>query len=167
MSGKRVPKNHLRIEALGTVDELNAFIGLVRDLDQDENRKDFLLEIQRRLFSIGSSLAVPDEKSTSFPLDLADDDIVYLERAIDEMVAGLPAMKSFILPGGHPRVSNCHIARSVCRRAERLVVALSGDAEVPEPVLKYLNRLSDYLFVLARKTGFELGVKELPWHPRD
>ncbi len=167
LGGKRVPKDHLRIEAIGNIDELNAYVGLVRDLEKDVKRKDFLLEIQKRLFSAGSSLAVPAEKSVLYPLDLRDEDIHVLESAIDEMEKGLSSMKHFILPGGHPRVSHCHIARSICRRAERSVVALSGQEEVSQLIIKYLNRLSDYLFVLARKTLSELGGQEQPWHPRD
>ena len=167
LGGRRVLKSHLRVDAIGTVDELNAYIGLVRDLEVDSQRKELLGRIQERLFSIGSSLATPGDKTERFPLDLRDEDISRLEDAIDEMDASLPPMKSFILPGGHPRVSTCHIARSVCRRAERIVVALSEEEAVSGLVMKYLNRLSDYLFVLARKTGLELNAQELPWHPRD
>ena len=167
LGGRRVLKSHLRVDAIGTVDELNAYIGLVRDLEVDSQRKELLGRIQERLFSIGSCLATPGDKTERFPLDLRDEDISRLEDAIDEMDAALPPMKSFILPGGHPRVSTCHIARSVCRRAERIVVALSEEEAVSGLVMKYLNRLSDYLFVLARKTGLELNAQELPWHPRD
>lgn len=165
LGGNRVLKSHLRIEACGMIDELNAFIGMVHDLERDEGRKDILLNIQKRLFSVGSALAASGDKP--YTRDLAQEDVTDLEKAIDAMDATLPEMKYFILPGGHPRVSHCHIARSVCRRAERRVIALNEEAEVPEMVIKYLNRLSDFLFVLARKTGSDLGVKELPWHPRD
>jgi len=166
LGGKRVLKSDLRIHAYGTVDELNSFIGLIRDLEQDLGRKEVLLHIQERIFSVGSSLAVSAENSSQYMADLAENDIVELEKAIDEMESSLPAMKNFILPGGHPRISHCHIARTVCRRAERLVIELGRDEDVPGLVVKYLNRLSDYLFVLARKTGLELGVEEIPWHLR-
>ncbi len=166
LGGKRVLKSHLKIQAYGTIDELNTFIGLVRDLEQDKKRKKTLLNIQERLFSIGSSLAVSGDKSLQYQEDLIEDDVSDLEKAIDEMDAALPAMKHFILPGGHPRISYCHIARTVCRRAERLVVELVSTERVSELVIRYLNRLSDYLFVLARITGLELGIVELPWRPR-
>ena len=166
LGGTRVLKSHLRIQAYGTIDELNSFIGLVRDLEQDQKRKKLLLQIQERLFSIGSSLAVSSDKSQQYQEDLIEDDVSDLEKAIDEMDATLPAMKQFILPGGHPRISYCHIARTVCRRAERLVVELGSTENVSDLVVRYLNRLSDYLFVLARKTALELGADELPWRPR-
>jgi len=166
LGGKRVFKSHLRIQAYGTIDELNSFIGLVRDLEQDQKRKKLLLQIQERLFSIGSSLAVLSDKSQQYQEDLIEDDVSDLEKAIDKMDATLPAMKHFILPGGHTRISYCHIARTVCRRAERLVVELGSTENVSDLVVRYLNRLSDYLFVLARKTALELGADELPWRPR-
>ncbi len=165
LGGKRVLKSHLRIEAYGTIDELNSFLGMVHDLERDEGRKDILLNIQKRLFSVGSALAASGDKP--YTPDLVQKDVTDLEKSIDAMDATLPEMKYFILPGGHPRVSHCHIARSVCRRAERLVIALNEETGVPEVIIRYLNRLSDFLFVLARKTGSDLGVKELPWRPRD
>lgn len=166
IGGTRVPKHHLRIEAYGTVDELNSYIGLVRDQEIGAQHKKNLSEIQDRLFTIGSSLASDPEKSNMKIPDLREDDILLLESEMDKMDAVLPEMKSFILPGGHTTVSFCHIARCVCRRSERLVTHLSEN-DVAEPlVIKYLNRLSDYLFVLARMLAKELKAPETPWKPR-
>ncbi len=168
IGGTKVFKSHLRIESYGTVDELNSCIGLVNDLIQDEHSKDILREIQDRLFTIGSSLACDPEKEPLMKIpDLHESDINLLEKEIDAMNGILPEMKSFILPGGHVAVSTTHIARCVCRRAERLCVHLQQDDLFVEPLLiKYLNRLSDYLFVLARYTGHLLEVPELAWKPR-
>lgn len=163
--GKRLPKYHLRIEAYGTVDELNAHLGLVRDSLVDEATRDVLKEIQDRLFTIGANLASDPDKAMSTP-DLLDSDIEALEQQMDQMDAHLPPLKNFILPGGHPSVSYCHIARTVCRRAERQVVALAANEPVEEILLRYLNRLSDYLFVLSRKMAQDLGVEEVSWFAR-
>jgi len=166
IGGTRVPKHHIRIESYGTVDELNSYIGLLNDQDIDKDIQAFLLEIQDRLFTIGSSLASDPEKSKMTIPDLLEDDVKALESRIDDMTNALPVMKSFILPGGHTIVSYCHIARCVCRRAERNITQLAENEEVDDLVLIYLNRLSDYLFVLARKLAQELNVKEIPWKPR-
>lgn len=166
IGGTRVPKHHIRIESYGTVDELNSHIGLIRDQEIDEHSKKVLLEIQDRLFTIGSSLASDPEKSKMKIPDLKEEDVLFLEKEIDKMEEVLPEMKSFVLPGGHTIVSYCHISRCVCRRAERSTIQLSEDAFVDELVIKYLNRLSDYLFVLARKFAFDLNVLEIPWSPR-
>jgi cob(I)alamin adenosyltransferase len=166
IGGTRVSKNHLRIEAYGTVDELNSFIGLVRDQQISEKHKSNILEIQDRLFTIGASLASDPEKSRMKIPDLAEDDVLFLEKEMDSLDAGLPEMKSFVLPGGHTTVSYCHIARCVCRRAERLVTALAENSFVDPMVIKYLNRLSDYLFVLSRMLAKELDATETPWKPR-
>jgi cob(I)alamin adenosyltransferase len=168
IGGTRVPKHHLRIEAYGTVDELNSFIGLIRDQQIHPRDKAILLEIQDRLFTIGSSLASDPEKSRMKIPDLKEEDVMLLEKEIDAMNDKLPEMKSFILPGGHTTVSYCHIARCVCRRAERLSTQLSETAEgAVEPiVLKYLNRLSDYLFMLSRMLSHDLKAEEMPWKPR-
>jgi cob(I)alamin adenosyltransferase len=166
LGGSRVPKHHLRIESYGTVDELNSYIGLLRDQAIDEHSISILLEIQDRLFTIGSYLASEPGKSKVKIPELAENDISLLEKEIDQMNDNLPPMRSFILPGGHPIVSFCHIARCVCRRAERLVVHLAESEEVNEIVLRYLNRLSDYLFVLARKLSNSLQATEHPWKPR-
>ena len=163
--GKRLPKYHLRIEAYGTVDELNAHLGLVRDSLVDEATRDFLKEIQDRLFTIGANLASDPDKAMSTP-DLLDTDIEALEQQMDQMDEHLPPLKNFILPGGHPSVSYCHIARTVCRRAERQVVALAANEPVEEILLRYLNRLSDYLFVLSRKMAQDLRVEEVSWFAR-
>ncbi len=164
--GRRVPKHHLRIEAYGTVDELNSFIGLLADQPIDNHYRKLLRAIQDRLFTLGSTLAADPEKSNLIVPDILPTDIQLLEDEMDAMDASLPELKNFILPGGHTIVSYCHLARCVCRRAERLVVALKEDSSVPDIVLHYLNRLSDYLFVLGRKLAQELHVMEVVWTPR-
>lgn len=168
IGGTKVAKSHLRIESYGTIDELNSYIGLVNDQLADENSKKILREIQDRLFTIGSSLACDPEKEPKMKIpDLHEEDIYLLEKEIDRMNDSLPEMKSFILPGGHVAISTTHIARCVCRRAERICVHLQLENMFVEPlVIKYLNRLSDYLFVLARYTGHLLQVNEIPWKPR-
>lgn len=166
LGGTRVSKNHERINAYGTIDELNSFLGMVCDLEHDEKRALFLRNIQSRLFTVGSSLAAETERAKDFKPDLEEEDINALENAIDKMNESLPSMTNFILPGGHQLVSATHIARTVCRRAERLIITLSGHEEVEEIIVRYLNRLSDYLFVLARMQGHELKIEEIPWRPR-
>lgn len=164
--GKRVKKYNPRIEAYGTVDELNSFIGLVRDQHIEKGMKEVLLTVQERLFTLGAALAADPEKLNLKKPDLLDADIELLEQEMDKMDAVLPELKNFILPGGHTAVSYCHIARCVCRRAERLVVQLSEGETVAPIILIYLNRLSDYLFVCSRKIAFDLKVEEIPWKPR-
>lgn len=166
IGGTRLPKHHIRIEAYGTVDELNSFVGLVRDNISEKELFDLLIEIQDRLFTIGSLLAADPEKNKMQLPQLNENDVVLLEKAIDKMNETLPEMKSFVLPGGHPTVSHCHIARCVCRRAERAVLKLSENEKVDELIYKYLNRLSDYLFVLSRKLTQDLKASEIPWKPR-
>ncbi|ATL49680.1 ATP:cob(I)alamin adenosyltransferase [Chitinophaga caeni] len=168
IGGTKVPKSHIRIESYGTVDELNSYIGLVNDYIADPPGQAMLREIQDRLFTVGAALACDPEKETKMSIpDLHDSDISLLEQEIDRMNDVLPAMKFFILPGGHVAVSTCHIARCVCRRAERLCVQMHEEEMFVEPkVLQYLNRLSDYLFVLARYTAHQLQVAEIPWKPR-
>ncbi|MGE0561736.1 MAG: cob(I)yrinic acid a,c-diamide adenosyltransferase [Flavobacteriales bacterium] len=164
--GKRVPKHHIRIEAYGTVDELNSYIGLIRDQKIDKNTFDVLIEIQDRLFTLGSMLATePGNEKVKVP-QLFEEDITLLEKEMDKMNETLPEMRSFVLPGGHPTVSYCHVARCVCRRAERLAVHLSELEPVQEIVVKYLNRLSDYLFVLSRKLTQDNNANEIPWKAR-
>lgn len=163
--GKRLPKSHIRIEAYGTVDELNAYIGLVRDVNENDEVRQLLKEIQDRLFTIGANLASDPSKNMSTP-DIQTSDIELLEKAMDKMDAELAPLKNFILPGGHTAVSFCHIARCVCRRAERLVVALNLTEPVEPILIRYLNRLSDYLFVLGRKMAKNLDVKEVVWSSR-
>lgn len=163
IGGRRVSKHHLRIEAYGTVDELNSYIGLIRDQDIDETSKNTLIEIQDRLFTIGSQLAAESENSKMKLPDLYENDIVFLENEIDRMDESLETMKSFILPGGHPTVSYTHITRCVCRRAERICVHLANESPVNEKVIRYLNRLSDFLFTLSRKLTKDLGATETPW----
>ncbi len=167
IGGTRVKKSHARIEAYGTVDELNAFIGVVRDQDVNQKRQAIFSEIQDRLFTIGSSLATdPDRAGKTVLPDLHEQDLAFLENEMDLLDQKLPPLRNFILPGGHPAVSFCHVARSVCRRAERLAIALQEESYVAELVIKYLNRLSDFLFVLSRAISFELDVKEITWKPR-
>lgn len=168
IGGTKVPKSHLRIETYGTVDELNSHIGLVSDLISDQHSKDILKEIQDRLFTIGSSLACDPEKEPLMKMpDLKESDIVLLEKEIDAMNDVLPPMKFFVLPGGHVAISTAHVTRCVCRRAERLCVNMQEHELFVDPlVIKYLNRLSDYLFVLSRYIGHLLQVAEIPWKPR-
>lgn len=168
IGGTKVPKSHRRIEAYGTVDELNSFIGLCRDHLQQAAIPHLLQEIQDRLFTIGSALACDPEKEPRLKIpDLKEADISLLEKEMDMMNETLPPMKSFILPGGHVAASTLHVARSVCRRAERCCVRLQKKKEEVEPlIITYLNRLSDYLFVLSRFAAFRLQAEEIPWKPR-
>ncbi|MES1225197.1 MAG: cob(I)yrinic acid a,c-diamide adenosyltransferase [Bacteroidota bacterium] len=168
IGGTKVPKSHIRIESYGTVDELNSFIGLLNDHLLDDHSKKTIKEIQDRLFTIGSSLACDPDKELALKIpDLKEEDISFLEKEIDKMNDMLPVMKHFILPGGHVAVSTAHVARCVCRRAERVCVAMKENGLFVEPlVIKYLNRLSDYLFVLARFTGHALHVEEVQWKTR-
>ncbi len=166
IGGTRVPKYHEKIEAYGTVDELNSFTGLIRDQDIDEHSKKVLFEIQNVLFVLGGLLAKDDSDGTKSLPVLKESDVELLENEMDKMNELLPPLKSFILPGGHTVVSYCHIARTVCRRAERLVIKLSVNYEVNPLEIKYLNRLSDYFFVLARKLSYDMNVSENLWNPR-
>jgi cob(I)alamin adenosyltransferase len=168
IGGTKISKAHLRIDAYGTVDELNSWIGLINDQIKIKTENRTLQEIQDRLFTIGSSLASDPQKEPKLKIpDLAELDIILLEKEIDKMNKKLPVMKTFLLPGGHPVVSSIHVCRCVCRRAERIIVALSEKKMFVDPlVIKYLNRLSDYLFVLARYAGKHLKIKEIPWRPR-
>jgi len=164
--GKRVTKNHARIEAYGTIDELNSFVGLLRDQEISEGDKNFLLQIQTQLFSVGAIMATPNDNQKRLNIQkVKPESTEALEQEIDRMDGDLPQMTHFILPGGHPIVSYCHVARSICRRAERLAYELNHFEPLDEEVLKYLNRLSDYLFVLARKLTKENGAEEIKWIP--
>ena len=171
--GTRVPKHHIRIEAYGTVDELNSHIGLIRDQNIDIISKEILINIQDKLFTIGAIMATDPEKATlkngKKRLDISlisDKDIELLEKTMDEINEKIPPMTHFVLPGGHQTVSFCHIARCVCRRAERLSTALYEISPFEDNALKYLNRLSDYLFVLARKLTYDLQAEEIKWIPK-
>jgi cob(I)alamin adenosyltransferase len=171
--GTRVPKDHIRIESYGTVDELNSHIGLIRDQEIAQHYKDILIEVQDRLFTVGAILATPPEKEVMKngelrlqKLGIIESDIELLENEIDAMEDSLPQMTHFVLPGGHTTVSYCHIARCVCRRAERLAVHLSHNEPIADITITYLNRLSDYLFVLARKLSHDLHADEVQWIPR-
>lgn len=168
--GARVSKSHIRVEAYGTLDELNSYIGLLSDLIDTPQYKQVLKAVQDRLFTIGSMLASDPSKNMITP-DVKIEDIQLLENEIDTMDSELPPLKNFILPGGHSTVSFCNIARTVCRRAERLVIALDliekEEGRVVDPLsIQYLNRLSDYLFILGRKIAKDLGVEEIAWRPR-
>lgn len=168
IGGTRVSKASLRIEAYGTLDELNAYIGWVADYQKQDELIAEIREIQDRLFTMGSALAADPDKKILMPLpELQSSDVTVLEQAIDRMEADLPAMRAFLLPGGHPAVSVCHVARCVCRRSERLCVQLTDQGvSLPALVLPYLNRLSDYLFVLSRHTAHIYQAPEIPWKPR-
>jgi cob(I)alamin adenosyltransferase len=171
--GTRVPKHHIRIDSYGTVDELNSHLGLIRDQDINNHYKDVLIDIQDRLFTVGAILATDPEKATlkngkdrlNIP-KISEEDIERLEKEMDTMNESLPPMTHFVLPGGHQTVSFCHIARCVCRRAERLASALNDLEPFQAESLKYLNRLSDYLFVLARKLSYDLQADEVKWIPK-
>ncbi len=168
IGGTKVLKSHERIEAYGTVDELNSYIGLCRDLIDDKNIKSLLQEIQDRLFTVGSSLACDPEKETKLKIpDIKETDVHLLEAEMDKMDEQLEPLQQFILPGGHPTVSHIHIARCICRRTERLVVNLLLNGEENENlIIKYINRLSDYLFTLSRYVAKQLNAEEIPWTPR-
>ena len=165
LGGTRVPKYHVRIEAYGTVDELTSYIGLVRDVVTKSHYKEILLQIQHNLFIIESHLAADSAKSAEKLPILSEKDILVLENEIDNMNEVLPELRSFILPGGNPAISYCHIARTICRRAERITIKLSEEFPVDYLLIKYLNRLSDYFFVLARKVAFDLNVPDTLWKP--
>ena len=166
--GRKVSKADARIAAYGAVDTLNAYLGWLSDLQQAEAIRPQLRPIQETLFVVGALLAADPDKADKLQLpDLQQTDIDSLERAIDRMDAEVPPLRSFILPGGHPVVSACHIARCHCREAERCCVGLQETAApMPGLVIPYLNRLSDYLFMLARYTAHQLQVKEIPWRPK-
>lgn len=166
IGGTRVPKHHLRIESYGTVDELNSYIGLIRDQKIGEKEIEVLLEIQDRLFTIGSHLAAEPGKSKMILPELFAEDVTFIENEIDRMDDQLEEMRSFVLPGGNTTVSYSHIARCVCRRAERVTVQLAEESEVDEKIVTYLNRLSDYLFTLSRKLTKDLDAKEIAWIPK-
>ena len=170
--GTRVVKHHIRINSYGTVDELNSWIGMLRDQDLEQNDSDMLISIQNDLFTLGAMLATDPDKATlksgkdrlDIPL-IRHTDIRKLETAIDLMNEDLPPMTHFILPGGHKSVSSCHIARTVCRRAERMTSLLNENEPLDGVILTYLNRLSDYLFVLARKLSQQFQIEEVKWVP--
>lgn len=168
IGGVRVPKSHIRIESYGTVDELNSVIGMVNDMAANAKISQWLREIQDRLFTVGSVLATAPDKDVKMKLpDVHESDITWLEERIDEMDTELPQMRSFIIPGGNLASSTAHVARCVCRRAERICVAMQEEGEhVPELIIKYLNRLSDFLFALARYITHINGGEDMPWRAR-
>ena len=164
--GKPVLKTHIRIEAYGTVDELIAQIGLLHDMIEQKELKSELLEIEDRLMTCAAILATDCEDCGLKIPEITDTDTTTLEKAIDAMEIKLPQLTSFILPGGHVISSHCQVARTICRRAERQIIKLSEELFVPVTVIKYVNRLSDYLFVLARKVLHDLNKEDIPWKPR-
>jgi len=166
IGGTKVPKHHLRVECYGTIDELNSYLGLINSLGLHKQEAEELLEIQHLLFAIGALLASDPLSSKMKLYSLSKEDIRFLEEAIDRMDNELEPLKNFILPGGNVLVSNIHIARCICRRAERFVVNLATTSEVSSSIVIYLNRLSDYLFMLARKTAKDTGAKEIIWNPK-
>lgn len=166
IGGTRLSKSHVRIDAYGTVDELNSYIGLLRDQPVNELRRDLLKEIQDRLFTVGSHLASESGQTKRILPDLLETDVTFLETEMDKIDAQVPKLRAFVLPGGHQSVSFGHVARTVCRRAERSVINLAQQEEVEEIVIRYLNRLSDYLFMLCRAMTYELEIEEVTWHPR-
>lgn len=166
IGGTRVPKFHERIEAYGTLDELNSFIGNLRDHLTDLHQREILLQIQENLFTAESLLATDPDKTLNRTLPLLkEEDVFILEHEIDAMNQHLPPLSSFVLPGGHPLVSLCHICRTVCRRSERIIIKLASEMVVDVILIKYINRLSDYLFVLARELAFLNNIPDLPWKP--
>lgn len=165
MGGTRVPKYDDRINAYGTLDELNSFIGLIRDFSISERYQEVLLGVQNFIFTAESYLASENQESAKRLPTLDEQAVLLLENEIDHMNNQLPELKSFILPGGHPVVSYCHISRTICRRAERLVIKLAESYDFDGVIIQFLNRLSDYLFVLARKLAQELGAEEIVWKP--
>jgi len=166
IGGTRVPKHHPRIVAYGTIDELNSFIGMISNYETDKHSGKVIQDIQSDLFSIGSVLASDPEKSEISLPEKFDDNIEMLEKEIDNIDKSLPPLKNFVLPGGHPAVSYCHISRTVCRRAERRVSQMMQDEKINEMILVYLNRLSDYLFILSRKLSKDFNVNEISWNPK-
>lgn len=165
-TGTRVPKHHIRIESYGTLDELNSWLGLIRDQEINSHYQNVLAKIQDKLFTVGAILATEPTKDNRLKIPrINSENIEFLEKEIDAMNEDLPAMTHFILPGGHTTVSYCHIARTVCRRGERMISYLNEEEAIPETVLSYINRLSDYLFVLARKLSKDLKAKEVKWIP--
>jgi cob(I)alamin adenosyltransferase len=167
LGGRRVPKYHIKIEAYGTADELNAFIGMLRDHQMADHYKAILLQLQEKVF-VAESLIARDQGGESIPLpSITEEDITLLEKEMDAMNEVLPSLSHFILPGGHPAVSAAHVCRCVCRRTERLIIRLAAESPVEEIIIRYFNRLSDYFFVLARKLAFDNGVEDVLWKNGD
>ena len=166
IGGRRVPKYHSKIEAYGTVDELISYTGLLRDHYENEHYREVLIEIQDRLMTISSLLAADCEGCEEELPKILPEDILILEREIDDMEENLPPLKSFVLPGGHPVVSICHITRTICRRAERITIKVGEEFKVEELIIQYLNRLSDFYFVLSRLISKDLNAVETPWKPK-
>ncbi|MCF6240238.1 MAG: cob(I)yrinic acid a,c-diamide adenosyltransferase [Bacteroidales bacterium] len=163
LSGERVPKYHERIEAYGTIDELNSFVGLLRSADIKKEDNEFLIKIQHHLFNIGSLLALGDKEVKFKMPEITENEILEIEQAMDKMDNNLPKLKSFVLPGGEQTVAYCHVCRSICRRAERLIIKLNTENKINKHLLQYINRLSDYFFMLSRKIAHEKDFEEIKW----
>ena len=162
-SGTRVGKDHPRLEAYGSIDELNAHLGMLQTVVPDPDEKERLTRIMKRVFIVSSTLAIDDPDQVHRVPQLLETDISELEQAMDRMTASLPPLRNFILPAGHPAVAQCHLARTVCRRAERAIIRLTRQVIVDPVLVRFINRLSDYLFILARKSAYDLGVGETTW----
>lgn len=165
LSGERVPKYHERIEAYGTIDELNSFVGLLRSADLEKEDLEFLIKIQHHLFNIGSLLALGNKKVQFKMPEIFPKDVLEIEQEMDKLDNDLPKLKNFVLPGGEQTVAYCHICRSICRRAERLIVKISLENKLNENLIQYINRLSDYFFLLSRKIANKKGFEEIKWEP--
>lgn len=166
IGGKRVPKNSVRLEAYGTVDELNSFLGMIRSFPLEQQIIEELVKIQSRLFDVGGKLATASEAADmKMPVGVTEEDIELLEKGIDRMDAEVPPMQYFVLPGGNQLISFCHIARTICRRTERRILDLAAETAVDERIIKYINRLSDYLFILSRKVAHDSECEEIKWIP--
>lgn len=164
IGGTRVPKNHIRLEAYGTVDELNTNIGMIRSYPIGEKNIEAIIRIQNQLFTIGGYLATDSDVSDLRNRLIKDDkEIEFLELQMDSLESELPKLSNFVLPGGHPTVAQCHICRTICRRAERRIITMAETMEVDEWVVKYINRLSDYFFVLSRYLTYFFKIDEIPW----
>ncbi len=163
LSGDRVPKYDERIEAYGTIDELNSFVGVLRSVNLNSEDKEFLIKIQHHLFNIGSLLSLGDKEVKFKVPEITEKDIQEIEQEMDKLDNYLPKLKSFVLPGGEQSVAYCHVCRSVCRRAERLIIKLSTKHKISKELIKYINRLSDYFFLLSRKIAYEKGFEEIKW----
>lgn len=165
-SGGRVSKSSLRVEAYGTVDELNSYLGVARAYQPTETTGKYLEEVQNHLFRLGADLATPMDAKAEWLIRVTENEVDWLEKAIDELSESLPELKNFVLPGGTPVAAHLHVARTICRRAERLVVTLATDETLNEQALIYLNRLSDWLFTLARYENLQAGESETKWRVR-
>ena len=163
LNGERVSKYNNRIETYGTIDELNSFVGLLKAGEINKYDALFLVIIQNKLFNIGSILALGKKRGSFIPPPLKEEDILLLEKEMDKIDAILPKLTNFVLPGGNKAIAYSHVCRTICRRAERLIVKLADESEIDENIIKYVNRLSDYFFLLSRKITIDYDVEEIIW----